>query len=311
MYNSDMIIYGEILFIENMIIGGVLLYLTSDICGQNRQRIFGSGRHVDKLRFAAGSIICGLFSLVIFLGAKAPLMMLMEAVFAVAVCTIVFNCPYKRTYFKSFPAKVLVTIQWQKAAIFILVTYSMGGIVMGILLVTRQQGIHTAVGIYTGDMKAAALALFICVGYITVKQIIKTVRNKKLFTEYTYEAEIVIGEHIIKASAFLDTGNRLKDPLTGKPVAVASKEFWERSVRETIQKTTQQAERFVLVPYEAVGTRGMLKAIRTDHIEVAGRKTVGCILARSERDIKIGMDPNLRSKCTENGYDLLISGEMV
>ena len=61
-------------------------------------------------------------------------------------------------------------------------------------------------------------------------------RNKKLYTEHTYEAEIVIGEHIIKASAFLDTGNRLKDPLTGKPVAVASERFWNRLAEEMLQE---------------------------------------------------------------------------
>lgn len=291
-----MIVYGELLFIENMIIGGVLLYLTGEICG----------RSWGGFRLAAGCIMCGLFSLVIFFDAKAPLMMLMEAVFAGCVCTVVFGCKSCGNEKKAAPLR----LPWRQAVVFILVTYFMGGITMGLLLLTRQQGIHTAVGIYTGDMKAAALMLFICVGYVTVKQIIKTVRNKKLFAEHTYEAEIVIGEHIIKASAFLDTGNRLKDPLTGKPVAVAAEEFWEKMMWEVMKNGSDPANfghmdiskaldaRFALVPYEAVGTKGMLEAIRTDHIEIAGRKIAGCLVARGRRDFKIG-------------YDLLISGEMV
>ncbi len=310
MYNLRMIVYGELLFIENMIIGGVLLYLTGEICGRRNDCGEGSYAshqlHAYKWRLQAGSIMCGLFSLVIFLDAKVPLMMLMEVVFAACVCTVVFGCKGCGDGKKASPLR----LPWRQAVVFILVTYFVGGITMGLLLVTRQPGIHTAVGIYTGDMKAAALTLFICVGYVTVKQIIKTVRNKKLFTEHTYEAEIVIGEHIIKANAFLDTGNRLKDPLTGKPVAVASEEFWEKMMWEEMQNCGELANfehmdiskvldiRFAVVPYEAVGTKGMLEAIRTDHIEVAGRKTVGCLIAQGQRDFKIG-------------YDLLISGEMI
>lgn len=295
MYNPNMIVYGELLFIENMIIGCVLLYLTGEICGQNRWRSLKSSC-LSKFRLAFGSIMCGLFSLVIFLGAKAPLMMLMEAAFAVVVCAVVFG--------KQKP--------WRQAVVFMLVTYFMGGIVMGILLVTQQQGIHTAAGIYTGDMKAAALTLFIFIGYATSKKMIKTVRNKKLFTEHTYEAEIVIGKLMIKTSAFLDTGNRLKDPMTGKPVALASAEFWEHMMKSIVRRDTvsneevDMAVRFSVIPYEAVGSDGLLEAIRTDHIEICGKRIKGCLVARSDRELIIGTYQE-RSE----GYDLLISGEMI
>ncbi len=308
MYNLRMIVYGELLFIENMIIGGVLLYLTGEICSHGRRMSIERSRYLGKLRFAAGSMMCGAFSLVIFVDAKAPFMILMEAVFSVAVCTVVFGCRRRSGKSERLPDKLLnLKLPWQHAAAFILITYFMGGIVMGILLVTKKQGIHTAAGIYTGDMKAAMLALLICLGYMTIKQIVKTMRNKKLYTEHTYEAEIVIGEHIIKASAFLDTGNRLKDPLTGKPVAVASERFWGRLAKEIAQGTA----RFALVPYEAVGTKGFLEAIRTDHIEIAGKKSRGCLIARGERTFMAGADGTDNTGCVSNGYDLLISGEMV
>lgn len=306
MYNLNMIVYGDLLFIENMIIGGVLLYLTGEICGHNRWRSFESSSYLGMLRFVAGSMMCGAFSLVIFLekdlsaAAKGASLVLMEAIFAVCVCTVVFGCKGQACTKCTW----LLRLPWRKAGAFILVTYFMGGIVMALLLITKHQGIHTAVGIYTDDMKGAALTLFICIGYVTVKQILKTVRSKKLYTEHTYEAEIVIGEHIIKASAFLDTGNRLKDPLTGKPVAVASERFWEENLASF-------DVRFALVPYEAVGTKGLLYAIRTDHIKIAEKKSRGCLIARGERAFMAGADVIDNTGCVSNGYDLLISGEMV
>jgi len=317
MYNLNMIVYGDLLFIENAIIGGVLLYLTGEICSHNRRRSFESSSYLDILRFVVGSMMCGAFSLVIFLetdlsaAAKGTRLVLMEAIFAVCVCTVVFGCKGQACAKCTW----LLRLPWRKAGAFILVTYFMGGIVMALLLITKQQGMHTAVGIYTGDMKGAALTLFICIGYVTVKQIIKTVRSKKLYTEHTYEAEIVIGEHIIKASAFLDTGNRLKDPLTGKPVAVASEKFWDLLVSEAMLKQEESLAsfdvRFALLPYEAVGTKGLMYAIRTDHIEIAEKKSRGCLIARGERAFMAGADAIDNTGCVSNGYDLLISGEMV
>lgn len=304
MYNLLMIVYGELLFIENMIIGGILLYLTGEICGYNRRRSFESSRYLGKFRFAAGSMMCGAFSLAIFLDAKVPFMILMEAVFAVVVCEVVFgNKGHGHKRNRSLRQLRRLKLPWSHVITFILVTYFMGGIVMGILLVTQQQGMYTAVGIYTGDMKAAALALFICLGYMTMKQIIKTVRNRKLYTEHTYEAEIIIGEHIIKASAFLDTGNRLKDPMTGKSVAVASEQFWKVLMEVPVACLDI---RYALVPYESLGAKGFIRAVRTDRVDIVSvnsetgsvNKINGCLIARSNKEIL-------------NGYDLLISGEMI
>ena len=329
-----MIVYGELLFIENAIIGWVLLYLTGEICGfRSRDKV--ENRGVEKagrrctskvreryIRFLIGSLMCGAFSLTIFLDigksgtAKGLVLIVMEVFFAAAVCTVTFGCKGPGGEMKKISPK---RMQWRHALTFILVTYFMGGIVMGALLVTQNQGIYTAVGIYTGDMKAAVLILFICLGYATIKQIIKTVRNKKLFTEHTYEAEIVMGKHIVKASAFLDTGNRLKEPITGKPVAVASEELWQRMMSAASKADENAADvRFAAVPYETVGTRGILEAVRTDRLEVNGRRIKGCLIARSERQLEMGRDDDSMEIGSRNmdgspraGYDLLISGEMI
>ena len=291
MYNQTMIVYGELLFIENTIIGGVLLYLTGEIF---RQKPHG-------FRLMAGSIMCGAFSLVIFTGAKAPLMLLMEGFFATAVSIVVFGCQ-GRPFIKSVRSFAM-----RKAAVFILITYFMGGITMGLLLLTEQQGIYTAAGIYTGDMKAALLALFILAGYMTIKQVIKTVRDAKLYTEHNYDAEIAINEHRLNVKAFLDTGNRLKEPITGKPVAIASERLW-KIIEETLGNEgtqTMSDVRFALIPYEAVGSKGLLHALRTDYIKVSERKIDGCFIARAEKDFAFGKNAG-----RHEGYDLLISGEM-
>ena len=57
--------------------------------------------------------------------------------------------------------------------------------------VYKRQGIYTVTGIYTGDMKAALLAVFICSGYATLMQIIRTVKRSRLYAEHSCQVRIV------------------------------------------------------------------------------------------------------------------------
>lgn len=305
-----MIVYGELLIIENMVIGAVLLSITGRICGRSNFTSNKTGRQTNRLytmfRLALASTMCGIFSLVIFLDAKPPLMLLMEAFFALAVCLVAFGKKQRDKTAGCSGRRMLLLIPWRRALVFVLVTYFMGGITMGLLLVTRHRGIYTAVGIYTGDMKAAMLALFIWLGYMTAIQVIKTVRKRKLYTEHSYEVRIVCMGAGITAKAFLDTGNRLKEPLSGRPVAIASEDLWEK-----MQSCgALHEERFSLVPYETVGSKGVLEAIRTDYIDMGGRRIKGSFIARKSGHFLIGNGMKRRSMHAGTGYDLIIPAEM-
>lgn len=287
-----MIVYGELLFAENAVIGGVLIYITSMIHGIPLSSLNA------RLRFLAGSLMCGAFSMAIFIGLKSLPMIFFECVFSICLSLVVFGRDDSKW-----------RIPWQKAVTFILTTYFMAGIIMGILLAINQPGIHTAAGIYTGDMKAGVLALLVMFSTITVRQVIKVVSKRKLHTDYRYTVRMVMNDREMMAEAFLDTGNRLKDPMTGRSVAVASDVLWSRMQRCGFASE----ERFAVVPYRTVGGRGLLDAVRMDYIVIAAeaqRKSCGkkgeclkridnCLIARGE------------GKGRAAGCELLISAEAV
>lgn len=258
-----MTVYGDILFIENFITGGVLLYITSAVFKEG----FETG--YKKLRLIMGCILCGLFSMVIFTPIKMPITFILEMAFAFAVCFIVMG----------------KSRLWKKAAVFILVTYFMGGMTMGLLLVTQNTGIYTSTGIYTGDMKAAVLALFTAVFFTTARQIIKTIAAAKFYEEHSFDVEISADNNSVKTSAFLDTGNSLKDPITGRPVAVADENLWQ----ELEAAAMTNPERFCMIPYEAIGSKGMLTATKVDFIKIKDSQIKNCIIARNDAafDLKI------------------------
>lgn len=267
-------VYGELLFIENFIIGGVLLYITSNIFKVGFDTI------CQKLRFAAGCVLCGIFSMTIFIPVKTSVTFVFEIIFAVVVSFIVSG------------KKQL----WQKSVAFILITYFMGGMIMGLLLVTQNTGIYTNMGIYTGDMKAAVLALFTAAFFAAAKQIIKIISKAKFCEQHSFYVKINADNVVIETFAFLDTGNSLKDPITGRPVAVAGVNLWKRM--ESVGML--HPRRFCMIPYEAVGSRGMLEAVKVDSIKIKDRQIKNCIVAKNDADFDLRISEGA-------DYELLLS----
>ena len=242
---DHVIIYGDILIAENMVIGGVIMYITAEI---HRRW------HPDRFficRFAAGCVMCGLFSLTVFMHAGVPAKMTAEACFALLLCLAVFG--------KHKLAVVSTT--------FVLVTYFMGGFTMGLLLLTENSGVYTGTGIYTGDMKAGMLALFTALFTVTAKQAVILVRRKRFSEEHVFDVELIIGEMSIRTSGFVDTGNQLKDPVSGKPVAVADSSVWKK----LSEAGAMTGERMCLIPYETVDGSGLMYGVRSDRIRIYRR----------------------------------------
>ena len=297
-----MIVYGEMLVAENTIIGAVLLYITGRICGVSDDVRF------RKARLAAGSFMCGIFSLTIFLGIKTFTMLVTEMIFSVAVCTVTFG-RRKKPEGVAFPRTLVAVMPWKNALTFILVTCFMGGVTMMLLLISGRQGIYAATGIYTGDMKAALLAVFICSGYAASMQIIRTVKRSRLYAEHSCSVRIMLCGRQLTANAFLDTGNHLREPVTGRPVAIASEAMWKRlqdsvSCEECGDEDIMQL-RFALIPYEAVGISGVLEAIRIDSIETESGRIRGCYIAGSDGSFRA-----YSGRSAEVDRELLLSAEM-
>lgn len=281
-------VYGEILFAENAVMGGVILYITSLISEKlfDRGKKMPAGDFNSNVRMVVGGIMCGAFSFVIFIPLNIIWGIVIEASFALLVCCVVLG---KRAL-------------WKKALTFIIVTYFMGGIVMGLLLITQNSGIYTMSGVYTGDMKAAMLAVFTAASLLLAKKTIAVVSDRKFYSEHIFDVTLYIGDATFNTKAFLDTGNTLKEPVSSIPVAVASDILWE----EIIGSEKTGSERVCVIPYETVESKGILMGIKIDNIAVNGIKTGKCAIAKGDGSFKIWFDEKADEK-----PGLLICREMV
>lgn len=98
---------------------------------------------------------------------------------------------------------------------------------------------------------------------------------------------IRLGCRQVELTALADTGNSLRDPLTGQPVLVAQRQAAEELLHQPVpvrlledpaqaMRTLSEACpdcRFRLIPYRTVGTgQGLLLALRCDSVEIGGRQ---------------------------------------
>lgn len=78
--------------------------------------------------------------------------------------------------------------------------------------------------------------------------------------------------------ALVDSGNSLREPLTGRPVMLMDS-------KGAARLPVLPPERYAAVPYRAVGTEnGILSGFRADEIEFEGRRLKGVVIAFYEGD---------------------------
>lgn len=114
-----------------------------------------------------------------------------------------------------------------------------------------------------------------------------------------YTAVLFLGERTVVLKGLLDTGNRLREPITGRAVHIAQ--------REALLPLGPDGEDVVklLVPYHAVGTeRGLLTAVRIDRMVLTDREG-GCITVQKPL---IGLYEGTLS--TDNEYQLILQAEI-
>lgn len=117
--------------------------------------------------------------------------------------------------------------------------------------------------------------------------------------KYLYPVWLFYGKTRVKATGYLDTGNRLVEPVSGEAVQIVSSDVW--------QQLGGGSQNSVLIPYRTVGNPGgMMEGIRIDRMEIRQigfreRKIV-------KRNLWIAKAP---FEMSGNGmYDILINSEL-
>lgn len=149
----------------------------------------------------------------------------------------------------------------RRGLVFVFLCLALGGAVIGI-------GKGGILGILSA---AGVLCLMCCVGF----------RGRLGGTTYI-PVELSYGEHHLKLTALQDTGNALRDPVTGQPVLVIGADAAQKLTGLTQEQLQTPVESvgaipgLRLIPYHSVGACGFLLALRLQGVKIGSWQ--GCTL---------------------------------
>ena len=234
-----MIVYVDVLFIENFIVNLFLLTIT--------MRFLKHKCRISLLSVSA--CIGGIYSFILIIPKLEPLGSLpIELLMAYLMLRLVYG---KTTFLNML--KVLIT--------FLMITFTLSGICF---LFSLKQNYYILGGnfkIEKYSIKYIILSLMSI--YIFSNRMIDYIRDKVAVNSYIYMMEFEIEGKGYSFRSFLDTGNELREPVTNLPCILIEKNLFSQ--------INFKDKNMYNIPYNAIGYGGNLKGVRVNDIKIKGR----------------------------------------
>ncbi len=275
------VVYVDTLFFLNFGVDYLLLLLTSRIAGIYR----------SPGRLAAGAAVGGVLSLLLFFPSlPGPVWPLLQA----GVCLSVILC----TFGDGRPGKLM-----RLCGLFFLLTALLGGCVFGLAQFTRAIVVKNGVIYYevSGGMMLAALAGLAAVTGTALG------RGRAHVGRAYHEVRVEHRQRAIRFRALSDSGNLLRDPVSGRQIIVAEwrtvaplLQMEEGELRDLLTGTDRQkllealrqrsGTPFWLLPVSTAFQGGLMPVFRPETLLVDGKKRTDQLLGVTDAELKIGED---------------------
>lgn len=252
-----MVVYWEYLFIENMLVGLFVSILLAKVMSQRPK----------AWRFTISSLLCGVYSFSMFAPINIYLSYILHIVFSILVSIILFN-------YHSF------LFNFKCCLIFVAITLLYSGLSLAIIQLSKSKGVVSPKGVYLGFDSYISLVCICFVAAVTLYEIVLLLWQKQKEANYFADVCICFDGRETPAKGYFDSGNCLREPISGKPVVLASRYIVEKICKSGDIPIT----RFALIPYRTIGNEGVLKGFRVDYITYMGRTLNRPVLAQCDDD---------------------------
>lgn len=255
-----MTIYVDVVLIENIAMNYIILFATAII----------SKSEVKILKILLSSIIGGIYAILAYI---ANLSMVFNLFLKIFLSISMVYISYKPKKIKSL-AKQLI--------LFYLVSFTFGGAAFMLLYFLKPQDIISKNGMFIGTYPIKVALLGGIVGFTIIVIGFKTIKGK-LSTKNIYcEIEIVFRNKNQVVKTMIDSGNQLKEPITGFPVIIVEedklKDILSTEILQNVENImngniNQQLDvdkiKFRLIPFTSIGKEsGLLLGFKPDYIKI-------------------------------------------
>lgn len=260
-------LYLDLIFILNFAFDFLLLMSVSIILRRN----------VKLIRILLGALIGALSIFLLFLKINSFELFIYKVVISILMILTTFKYKNISYTFKNMFYLYITSI-----------------VLGGFLYLLNIEFSYKQVGLvfYHSGLSINFIVLIIFSPIILIAYVKQAINLKNNYFNY-YKVDIYLKDGTVKkVNAFLDTGNKLKDPYKKRPIILVNKKTLNFNFE--INNT-------ILVPYDGINSHGLLKCIIPDQIYIygVGVKT-NLLIGISNEDIDIdGVDCILHTKLLE------------
>lgn len=170
--------------------------------------------------------------------------------------------------------------------IFYLTSFLFGGVAFALIYVIKPQEVLMKNGIFLGTYPLKTVFLGAIIASIILITAFKIVKTKISKQDMFCNIKIKLNGKETETIAMVDTGNMLKDPITGNPVIVVEATLLENILPQEILQNLEKIiggefenvteeirnnyiSKLKLIPYSSLGRQnGMLLGIKADEVEI-------------------------------------------
>lgn len=259
-----MTIYVDIIIIENLIMNFIILYATGLILKIK----------ISFFRLLFASFIGSIYSALQYISNMKILSNIMIKTFLSIVIVWVAFHPHN------------IKKMCKQLMLFYLTTFTFGGVATYLIYVLKPQNIVMKNGMYVGTyvLKVIFIGAILGTGILLVS--FKISKNKISKKDMICKIMIKLNGKEITLNTMVDTGNMLKEPITGNPVAVVEKNsLYDVLPKEILNNTEsilggdfgkipedikqEYIPRLKFIPFSSLGKQnGMLIGIKPEKLKV-------------------------------------------
>lgn len=279
------VVYIDSVFLLNALADYLLVYAAAQLAGARLRR----------LRFLLAALLGGAYAVAVFLPGMGALSL---PPVKVAAGVLVALAAYGGE-----PRFLRLTL------LFFLASCAFAGCVLALGLAAGRT-VPMENGVFYTNVDAKVLLISAAAAYLVLTVVFRASARRSGVEGFLIPVTVAFCGGRAALTALCDTGNTLRDPVTGQPVLVASAEklgaLWPpefgplltpQALRapaqalERLAASGADAARFRLLPYSAVGVEsGLLLAVRLDWAGVNGKRLERLLLALSPTSVGDGCD---------------------
>lgn len=260
-----MTVYLDVILIENLCMNYIILFATGYIMKLK----------IKQFQIIISSLIGGIYAVTAYMN--------IIPVYSKLITKIILSI--SMVYIAYYPKNIKLCLK--ELLLFYLVSFVFGGCAFALLYIIKPQDILMKNGVYIGTYPIKVAIIGALLGFILTYLAFKLIKNRITKKSVFYEITIFFKGKTVEATAMLDTGNLLKDPISQMPVILIQKsklsQIIPRNILENLENVlggdysleiseTERNEYFSklkIIPFNSIGKQnGVLIGFKADKIQI-------------------------------------------